>query len=500
MKLPKSYYNLLSYFGTAMATFFLFLIILMFSLTSVFDFGNQYSALFTFIILPIFLVIGLLLIPIGMIIRHRKDKKRGTGLENKFLVIDINKPQHRNWYVIFLALTAVLLALTAMGSYEAFHYTESVEFCGEVCHEVMEPEFVTYQHSSHANVSCAECHVGAGASWYVKSKLSGLYQVYSILAEKYPTPIPTPIEHLRPARETCEKCHWPEKFYDNKLRNITAFLADEENSEWFVQLQMLTGPNSLTSEEQEGSHWHIDPNVQIEFSSEQNKREIIKWVKYTDKETGEVTTYFNEDDEIDSTDLAQLDRRTMDCMDCHNRPSHSYKLSQDYVDNLIITGKVPKSIPNIKYITMEILKEIYDTKEDALKAINDEILNYYQTEYADYYASNKDLIVSTIKLVQKEYTLNNFPRMKADYYAYPNHIGHMETDGCFRCHNDTFKSNTGRVISKDCNLCHSIMVQGKPDSLEFAKSFDSLPFKHPTYVKGKWKKYNCSECHAALYE
>jgi nitrate/TMAO reductase-like tetraheme cytochrome c subunit len=499
MKLPKSYYNLISYFGTAMAVFFFFLIILMLVLQFFFDFGNQYSSLFTFIILPIFLVIGLILISLGMFLKNRRDKKSGGSDQNRFTVIDINKPEHFNWFLIVLASTAVILGFSAVGTYEAFHYSESVEFCGTVCHEVMEPEYVTYQHSSHARITCAECHIGAGADWFVKSKISGLYQVYSVLAKKYPTPIPTPIENLRPARETCEKCHWPQKFYDNKLKNKRYFMADEENSEWLIELQMKTSPAHSALGQTEGSHWHVNPNVQIEYASDE-RREIISWVKYTDKATGKVVEYFDEENAIEESDLAGMEKRTMDCLDCHNRPSHSYKFPQDYVDDLIVSGEVDRSIPSIKFAAMEVLKYPYETREEGLKTLNDQITDFFKTEKPDYYEANKDKISKAIASIQREYSHNSFPKMKAEASYYMNHSSHLESNGCFRCHNGTFKSTSGRVITKDCNSCHVILAQGKPNALQFASNMQTLEFVHPTEIKGKWKTFNCSECHAALFE
>ena len=241
MKLPSSVKNWVSITGIVLALFNLASILSLFVLNTFFGFGGQYIGLFIYIVLPVFLIVGLFLIPIGMRLnrkRARKAEKEGKKLG--WPIVDFNNIATRNAAIIFVTGTVFLLIISSIGSYEAFHYTESVEFCGKLCHKVMEPEYVTYHGSSHERVACVECHVGSGASWYVKSKLSGLYQVYSVLAKKYPQPIPTPIHNLRPARETCEECHWPEKFYDHSLREKHSFLTDETNTERIINMQIKT--------------------------------------------------------------------------------------------------------------------------------------------------------------------------------------------------------------------------------------------------------------------
>jgi hypothetical protein len=177
-----------------------------------------------------------------------------------------------------------------------------------------------------------KCHVGSGTSWYVKSKLSGLYQVYSVLANKYPTPIETPLHDLRPAMETCEKCHWPEKFYARSLWTNKYFLADSLNTEWNITLQMKTGPEYSGLGLSEGIHWHINPAVKIEYISENDKREIITYVKYTDKNTSEEIIYRDEYNQVTDSLISASSTRTMDCIDCHNRPSHNYNSPTVYFD------------------------------------------------------------------------------------------------------------------------------------------------------------------------
>jgi hypothetical protein len=499
MKLPPSSKNWLTIIGSIIAGINLILILLLFVISTIFNKANTNLGLFIYIILPGFMILGLLLIPVGMI-RERKNVRKKDVPETKRLPrIDLNDPSHRNAFVIFTITTIVVLVLSTMGSFEAYHMTESVEFCGTLCHQVMEPENTAYQNSPHANVLCVECHVGSGASWYVKSKISGLRQVYAVLTNTYPRPIPTPLHDLRPARETCEKCHWPQKFYARSLWTKKYFLADSLNTEWDIILQMKTGPEYSGLGLIEGIHWHINPAVNIEYISENDKRENITYVKYSNKTTGEVTIYRNADNPVSDSLITASETRTMDCIDCHNRPSHNYNSPNVYFDKAMLTGEVSKDIPFFKKVSMGVLRETFSTNDTAMLKISDGISSYYKSDLSDYYAKNKSLIDTSIATIQLAYSQNTFPKMKVAYDLYPEHIGHLETNGCFRCHNGSFKADNGRTITKDCNLCHTIVGQGNPSKMEFASIRENLEFKHPVDIGTAWQDANCAECHLYLY-
>ncbi len=499
MKLPSYFKNWLTIIGSIIAGINLLLILLLFIISSIFDKGSTNLGLFIYIILPGFLILGLLLIPIGMFRDRKKIRKSGDKEANRFPRIDLNDSRHRNAFIIFTITTIVILFLSTLGSFEAYHMTESVEFCGTLCHQVMEPEYTAYQNSPHANVSCVECHVGSGASWYVKSKLSGLHQVYAVLTSSYPRPISTPLHDLRPARETCEKCHWPQKFYARTLWTNKYFMADSLNTEWDIMLQMKTGPEYSGLGLKEGIHWHINPAVEIEYISDDDQRENITYVKYTNKTTGEVTIYRDDDKPLTDSIIAESSRRTMDCIDCHNRPSHNYNSPPVYFDKMMLTGAVSNKIPFIKKTSMDILRETFSDTDTALLKIEQHISEYYKSEYSDFYDSNKEIINSSIAAVQSAFMMNTFPKMKVTYDLYPEHIGHLESDGCFRCHNNAFKSENGRTITRDCNLCHTIVGQGKQGMLEYTNIKETLEFKHPVDIGEIWKEANCSECHKYLF-
>ena len=501
MKIPRSLDNPISIFGGIMAAVSLVIIFFLVVQSLITGEGGAYSGLVTFIFAPSFLILGLILIPLGGYLRRRRNRKLGRPGRQQWRVLDLNKREHRNAVLVVIFVSLFLVFISSIGSYEAYHYTESNEFCGKACHTVMEPEFTTYQNSPHARVACVECHVGEGADWYVKSKLSGLYQVYSVLTKKYPQPIETPVHNLRPARETCEQCHWPEKFYPNQLVKEKHYLADSANTEWDIHLRMIIGSDDEAKGLDEGIHWHINPDVKVDYISATRDRAELPWVRYINLKTGDTIIYTDSEYPPDEELLAEGEIREMDCIDCHNRPSHIYLTPQDFVNKQLALDSIPRDLPYIKQIAMEVFyTEYFDNKDTALILIRDRIESFYQDEHPEIYASQKPLVDQAIDGVISGFSGNIFPYMQASWDAYPDHIGHKVYDGCFRCHNDRHTSESGRVISMDCNICHTILQQGTPGNYETALFSDTLEFEHPTELRGGWRGKLCSECHRYLYE
>jgi hypothetical protein len=499
IKLPDSSKNWISLAGATIAIITFSMIVFLFIISSVTHTGNTYLGLIIYVLLPSVLIAGLVLIPLGMWIHVRREKNAGKKLHAGWPVIDFNDIKHRHAATIFSIGTAIFLLASAVGSYEAFHYSESVDFCGKTCHYVMKPEYTAYQVSPHARVACVECHVGSGADWYMRSKLSGLYQVYAVTLGTIPKPIETPIRNLRPARETCEECHWPQKFYSRTLRTEKHYLNDYNNSEWDITLSLKIGSELSAFGLAEGIHWHINKDVKIEYKALDEDRLMIPWVKYTNSKTGESYEYLDSDLKVAKSDLAKLETRIVDCMDCHNRPAHNYQPPALYINNAITSGAIPKELPQIKFAAMELLRKDFKSTDDAMVGIKNEINQFYKDNYPDIYNSKRQLIDRGIKGIQTAFGNNAFPEMKVKWSAYPNNIGHLEFPGCFRCHNDRHKTSGGRLIKKECNQCHLINAQGPPDKLQVSAINSSLEFKHPGEdVKDKWKTMLCVQCHTGL--
>src|ERR1051326_5987252 len=355
--------NWLSLSGLVIIVGSIFSFTLLLLLDALAHFSNPYVGILTYLVAPGFFILGLLFAAIGAILRHRQIVKYAGPFPP--LRIDLTRMRDRRLFGLFLLGAVLFLLVSAIGSYQTYHYTESVQFCGQACHGVMKPELVTYLHSPHARVACAECHIGKGAAWYVRSKLSGTYQVYATAAKKYPTPIPTPVKNLRPAQETCEECHWPKKFVGNLERTYSYFLSDETNTPFTVRLLMKVGGGDPTHGPVEGIHWHMNVGNKIEYIASDDARQKIPWVRMTDQ-LG-VVTEFHSPKFTNAVDDASI--RTMDCMDCHNRPAHRYESPNSAVNLAMSLGKIERSLPYIKTTALGPPPRRYTNDTQAVQTI-----------------------------------------------------------------------------------------------------------------------------------
>jgi hypothetical protein len=191
---PPLLRNWLSLSGLVIALGSLFSFLLLFLLDTVARFTNPYIGVLTYLVAPGFLLLGLAVAVGGAVWQRRRAK---AAAPVPALQIDLSRPRDRRMLGFFIAGSLGFLLISALGSYHTYQFTESVQFCGQSCHTVMRPELVTYAHGPHARVACAECHIGPGATWFVRSKLSGTYQVYATLFDKFPRPISTPTISFR---------------------------------------------------------------------------------------------------------------------------------------------------------------------------------------------------------------------------------------------------------------------------------------------------------------
>ena len=457
--------------------------------------SNPYLGIVTYLILPVAAGAGAGLMFLG-VAWERRRRKRHPGLTLTPLPsFDLNMPRQRTIAAGLLAFMSLAVILTSVTSYRAYNFSESVTFCGLACHQVMNPEYTAYLHSPHARVACVACHIGPGASWFVRSKITGAYQVYAVTFNKYPRPISTPIKNLRPAQETCEQCHWPAKFFGAQQRTFHHFLSDEKNSPWDIQMLVRIGGGDPKTGAVSGIHWHMNIKNEIFYLAADEKRETIPWVRVV-APSGHVTDYRSTENPLSAEQIAKAKPRRMDCMDCHNRPSHVFRAPDRAVEESFGAGRLDPALPYLKREAVRLLTETYASQTQAAQAIGAGLDTFYKKSYPAIYRDKEAAIRKAIGELQQLYSTNFFPEMHADWRAYPTHIGHMTSDGCFRCHDGLHQSKEGKVITKDCSACHTILAQGPPPEAALGRLQAQL-FRHPVDVGVDVKELKCGQCHAA---
>jgi hypothetical protein len=413
---------------------------------------NPYFGLVFFLILPMFFVFGLILIPIGVVLERRR---RAKGLEpRRWPRIDLNDRRYQRGAALIGALTIVNILIVSLAAYRGIEYMDSTTFCGQVCHTVMEPEFVAHRDGPHSRVKCVECHIGPGASWFVKSKLDGSRQVIAVMRDTYSRPIGTPVHNLRPARDTCEQCHWPAKFHGDKLEQIREYANDEKNTESVTTLVMHVGGGTNRFGLPSGVHWHADVDNEVEFVATDAKRQVIPYVRVKDR-TGAVREYRAPD--VTDAQIASGERRRMDCVDCHNRPTHAFSATPERaVDGAFATGAISAGLPFARREAVEALKASYADRPAAERAIAERLRAFYASQPGGLAAAHGSEIDRLVAATQFLYARNVFPAMKVTWGTHANNLGHTDAPGCFRCHDDQHKSADGKVIRQDCDLCHDM--------------------------------------------
>jgi hypothetical protein len=419
---------------------------------------NPYFGLVFFLILPLFFVLGLLMIPSGIVLERRRQRR---GLEaRRWPRIDLNDPVHRRGLGIFLALTFVNVLIVSLAAYRGIEYMDSPRFCGQVCHTVMEPEFVAHRDGPHSRIACVDCHIGSGAPWFVKSKIDGTRQVVAVMRGSYSRPIASPVHDLRPARDTCERCHWPEKFHGDKIEVIREFASDEKNTSSETRLVLHVGGGMPQLGLGSGIHWHTDPRNEIDFVATDAKRQVIPYVRLKDR-NGRVSEYRTED--VTDAAIAEGDRRRMDCVDCHNRPTHAFAATPERaVDAALARGAIPIALPFARRQAVEMLTATYPDRVTANRDIARRLREFYApndgtpTPTSGAAGGAADDLEQLVRTTQFLYARNVFPAMKVSWGTHQDNLGHTDAPGCFRCHDDQHKTADGRAIRQDCDLCHDI--------------------------------------------
>lgn len=491
-RLPPSFYNITTLVGLVIAGVSFGLILFLLVLEIFAEAQKPYMGILAFIVMPTIMLGGLALAALGVWREHRR-RQRGGPAERRLPIIDLNNPRHQAG-VVFVSIGSVLLLVaSAFGSFKAYEHTDSDSFCGQTCHTVMEPEFTAYSNSPHARVGCVKCHIGPGAGWFIRSKLSGAYQLYAVAFDKYPRPIKTPIDNLRPPQQTCEQCHWPSQFFNEKRVRSTYFLSDVKNTKWVLDLLMKVGGGNSEAGPTSGIHWHMNINNKVTYIAADPERQSIPWVR-SETPDGRSTVYATTESPLSAGEIAASAPRRMDCIDCHNRPTHIYYPASRSVDHLMSLGWIDPSLPSAKNLGVYVLERSYASAAMAKDSIRAVVEAYYGTNYPALAAAKQKEIGRMVSELQVVHSRNYFPLMNVSWKAYPDNIGHKYFLGCFRCHDGKHVSEAGEVLTNDCNACHAILSQQPGDGASRV-SLEGGKYVHPTDIADSWKDMTCADCH-----
>ncbi len=479
----RFYQNWVVLAGAIVAAGSIFAFLLLFAIDLFAHHGNPYMGILAYVVAPGFFFLGAFLITGGLWLQRRHARRSAPGTVSP-LVINLSSVRGRKTLGIVVVCGVGFLLLTAIGSNRTYHYTESVQFCGQTCHTPMKPEFTTYLNSPHARVECTACHVGEGAEWYIKSKINGVHQLVGVITGNYDRPIKTPLKHLRLAQETCEQCHWPQKYVGNIERTYNHFLADETNTPFTVRLLLKVGGGDPTHGPVGGIHWHMNLANKVEYIATDDRRQVIPWVRLTEAD-GTVTEFRTPEFKDEA---AKHTVRTADCMDCHNRPAHHFRSPNDAVDLAMASGRIDPALPWVKSNLVALLVGSYQTEDEALAKIGTTLREKY---------AGKPKVDALVSSAQEIFKQTMFPEMKADWRAYPNNISHKDWAGCFRCHDGKHKTADGKksIKASDCNSCHTILAQGAGEEL------NKLNPKGHTFfhIDAPNEDFDCNSCHTGAF-
>ncbi len=418
-------------------------------------FENPYADIITYTVLPAGMIVGLIIIPVAAFLSRRRWNK--FGIEKEYLHINLGNRNHRRFVVFFLALTVINVSILGVMGYEGYHFTDSPYFCGVVCHQVMDPEYTAYGRSPHSRVACVECHIGPGADWFVQAKISGLRQVYAVISGKYSRPIPAPVEHLRPARDTCEQCHWPEKFHGKRIKIFTHFTNDNQTTPEINEITLHIGGRNPQNNSFEGIHWHVSNNVEVKYLAIDKKRSKITRVKVKRPDGSEDEFVKDGNKAPEGVETPQW--RVMDCIDCHNRPTHIYALPEERVDFGLLIKRINPAIPGIREDSLIAVNKPYSSREEAKQEMINHLFTLQTLRGEEQVKKYEEDIRKAGQYLLESYLANVWPDMKIEWGTYMSHLGHQNTDegyGCFRCHDEEHVTASNATISQDCNLCHDV--------------------------------------------
>lgn len=452
--------------------------------------GVEYEAV-VYALLGLGGLLGAVIAGVGGLVGLRRRRR---GIPSRVLepwTLDLTHARDRRFALAGLIAAVLLVGVFASATGQGIRYLESREFCVNVCHAVMEPQGAAALHSPHANFACADCHVGTGAVHFARAKLNGMRQLWGVVTGEYERPVRVHVDGKQTAEDLCEECHARNRWVGTREKRLSYFAGDEENTPHPVLMLLKVGGTRPGSERGEGIHYHMLLDAKVEYVASDAEVSEMLWVRVTDAD-GQVRTYRREDEGSDEA-IAGKPVETMSCLDCHNRPAHRFEAPTTVMNELLADGVIDRGLPNIKVEGVQLLEESYPDRATALARIEERLRERYESE--DGREPGDPTVAAAITAIQAAWSRNSFPHMKAGWQAYPSHLSHLNSPGCFRCHNDELLDEEGEALFGSCTDCHIVLAQGQGGAVREVDFEHGLPFYHFTDDEAFDDYEDCASCH-----
>jgi hypothetical protein len=190
-----------------------------------------------------------------------------------------------------------------------------------------------------------------------------------------------------------------------------------------------------------------------------SERQEMYWVELTTPD-GKTKVFTRGDEKVpDETEIAR-DARVMDCIDCHDRPTHLFQVPSKALDTVLQTHEDYRSLPYFKKQALEAIKGDYATHDAGMAQVKEAVTEYYKQNYQDLWQAKQDLVTRAAEEAAAVYGRSVFPAMKTNWETHPNNIGHDDFPGCWRCHDGEMSTADGKdTIPIDCETCHVFIVE-----------------------------------------
>jgi hypothetical protein len=457
------------------------------------------AGMWTYMVVPPFIGAGLALLAADVLLYAWRRQRSGQPLD-VWGEWGLSIQRLSRWTLgLGLGLGGLLALGAGLFSWRAYHYVESVPFCGQLCHVPMTPQFTAHRDSGHANVSCVECHVGPGIKSFIRAKVSGLRQLQQIALNTFPRPIRAAEEHIPAADGTCKRCHWEDKHWGTKSDGRVRYGYDMENSARYLELQLPIGGGTSAHGVAGGIHQHMLRHKLLFRPSSANKQEIAQFTVVDDDGSRVVyDLYAKGERKYSESSLEAFPEQAMDCRDCHNRPAHPFLTPDETVDRALEAGSIERSLPSIKKVAIATLTREYSRADEAAKGIANDINTYYADHFGGKVLERQAVLDKAIAAVQAIYSRNVYPEMQIAWHTYPDNTGHRTAPGCFRCHEGKHvRRDTRQPLASKCEVCHRFYEKSRePGSLLATAPDNTLlhPFTHKEHFN---QEISCWDCHAA---